>query len=742
MLIRLLVMALALSVVGLQAKERPEIGVVLSGGGAKGAAHIGVLRVLEQNHIPVDHIAGTSMGAYIAGLYALGYSADDIESIMMSMDFNTGFDDDVPREDLSYRHKQQHNEFPLPLKMGFDGSEVKFPKGALQGQTMRSLIRRSVGTIPELNHFDDLAIPLRTVATNLADRSEVVLDSGNLVVAMQASMTVPGALAPIEYQGKMLVDGGMANNLPVSVVKEMGADIIIAVDIGTPLKSQDELKSVFDVVDQLTGYLTNMTRDQQVTLMSEQDILLVPEIDGVGTSDFDLMPEMIPRGEKAAKVELARLRELSISEEAYRAYQDQKIAVREFWLRKGRGELMAVELNNNSWVNDAHIMNALGVKPGELLEQDEIENAIARVYALNEFEQVDAHIDERPEGHVLVLDVAGKSWGPNLLELGLRFEDNFDDVSRVNVDVAYTVNNLHLFGAQWRNELGIGNDQRVKSELYLPLETTQKWYLRGHFEYHKELWDSIIEDEAFPFKEVRRDSSNFTVGAGINIGTEAQLELSYMYETGDLENQSSNFFSNLGEYEVNGARLTFGYDSLDQFMFPTEGTKLLVSVAHLDERSDLTFDDQPRSNARSIQYEFQWVGATHWDQHSGFIKTEYQSVNEDGVSLSQLQSLGGFLNLSGFYRDSLFGSHRALAAGVYTYDLSEGTLGLSIPVYVGFSLEAGNVWLEKDSVDMGDLIYSGSLFLGAETKLGPAALAWGHADTGDDSFYLFLGKSF
>ncbi|TKB51296.1 patatin [Ferrimonas sediminicola] len=741
MLRKLLVLLLLLPLWG-QASERPTVGVVLSGGGAKGAAHIGVLRVLEQNRIPVDYIAGTSMGSYVAGLYALGYSADEIEATLLSMDFNTGFDDDIPRESLSYRHKQQRDDFPLGVKMGYRDGELRFPKGALQGQTMRSLIRRSVGTIPEIGHFDDLAIPLRTVATDLADRSEVVLESGNLVMAMQASMTIPGALAPIEIDGRMLVDGGMANNLPVSVVKAMGADVVIAVDIGTPLKGKDDLKSVFDIVDQLTGYLTNLTRDQQVALMGERDILLVPEIDGVGTTDFDLMSEMIPRGEAAARTKLDALRALSLPEGRYKGYLAQKQALRSFWHNKGAGELVAIELDNDSWVTENRILAALGVKPGQPLAQDEIEQAIARVYALNEFERVDAYIQERPEGRVLVVDTDGKSWGPHLFELGLRFEDDFDNPTSSSLDVAFTMNNITALHGQWRNELSLGGNRRFSTEFYLPLDTNDRWYGRGRFETQQERWERIAPSVDFPFRSIERKRDNWLAALGVNLGLAAQLELGYQYETGRVSDEHALALTKLGDYEFHGARISYGYDTLDGAMFPTQGNRLQFSVSHIDERSDITFDGLPTNEQESLVYHLAWTGATHWDQHSLFVKGELETIDSDGISFVHFTSLGGFLNLSGFYRDSLLGSHKGLVAGVYTYDLSKGVLGITWPLYLGFSAEAGNVWLTREAADWNDLIYAGSLFVGAETKLGPAAIAWGMADSGDASLYLFLGKRF
>ncbi|MGS0724271.1 patatin-like phospholipase family protein, partial [Shewanella sp. 30m-9] len=209
----------------------------------KGAAHIGVLKVLEKYHIPVDYIAGTSIGAYVAGMYALGYNADQIEEIMLSGEWSKGYSDTIPRDKLSYRDKQQRDQFNIPLTVGYNNNSLTSPSGLLRGQSMSQLLRHSTGLVEQFGDFDELAIPYRAVATDLATSEAVVLSSGSVVQAMQASATVPGALQPALINGRLLVDGGIANNMPIDVVKAMGADIIIAVDIGSALTKQENLDS-------------------------------------------------------------------------------------------------------------------------------------------------------------------------------------------------------------------------------------------------------------------------------------------------------------------------------------------------------------------------------------------------------------------------------------------------------------------------------------------------------------------
>ena len=252
--------------------QRPRIGLALAGGGAKGSAHIAVLKALEENNIAVDYIAGTSIGAYVGGLYALGYSADEIQTIMFEADFNRGYSDAIAREDLTFRRKQQKDRFNIPFEFGFRNGRLQAASGLLQGQTMSELYRGSVGAIPNLDDFDDLPIPFRAVATDLVTSNAVVLDRGDMIRVMQASATVPGALTPTEIDERLLVDGGLSNNLPITLVREMGADIVIAVDISATLLARQDLQNSVSVLRQITAFLTNRSVLDERTRLEPADI--------------------------------------------------------------------------------------------------------------------------------------------------------------------------------------------------------------------------------------------------------------------------------------------------------------------------------------------------------------------------------------------------------------------------------------------------------------------------------------
>ncbi|GAA5192034.1 patatin-like phospholipase family protein [Ferrimonas gelatinilytica] len=734
------VSVLALSWGLAMAEERPKIGVALSGGGAKGAAHIGVLRVLEEQRVPVDVIAGTSMGAYVAGLYSLGLSADEIQARMDALDFNTGFSDEIPRRQLNFREKAQRDYFPIDPKMGFNEGEFTLPKGLLEGQTMSVLVRRSLGPVPEVPDFDQLPIPLRTVATDLASREPKVFSSGNLAIAMQASMTVPGALAPVEVDGRLLVDGGLVNNLPVDQVKAMGADIVIAVDIGAPLMEEEELDSVVSVLGQLSSYLTNISRDQQVALLTERDLLVIPDINGVGVSDFDKMPEMVIRGETAMYSQLDELAPLSLSEAEYRKYREGVKSRRQQFLHAAR-PVVALTLNNDSWLRDREVRSALGLKLGHPLSQEEIEEAVTRVYALNEFERVDAVLREHPDGDELVVTARGKSWGPNLFDVGLRFEDNFEDDLDLGVDVAFTAKDLLKSRLEWRNELSLGTDKRFSTELYRTLDPLRRYYARVQYQFEDRRWDFLL-DEAFA--RIRLVEHSVLGGIGVNLGRNWQLELNYQYSDGDYAPLPEGTQGKYARFHAGGPQLQLGYDTLNNSTFPTHGSRVILAIAGPDSYSKLL----PASGLEGVENGslwrsyLEWIGANQWGRHNLIGKAELQGLDQDGLHLSQVTAIGGFLNLSGYNKDALVGSNKVLLGGVYRYNLQGTPLGITWPLYVGFSLEAGNVWYDRDNASLSDLIYAGSVFASTYTRFGPLAVGYGHADSGEGSVYFFFGRPF
>ncbi|HCE53405.1 MAG TPA: patatin [Shewanella baltica] len=719
------------------AAERLKIGVVLSGGGAKGAAHVGVLKILEEHNIPVDYIAGTSIGAYVAGMYSLGYSASEVEAIMMGVDWDSGYSDTIPRNILSYRDKQLRDRYNIPLNIGYNEGQVRAPSGLLRGQTMSQLLRQSTDLVQQFGNFDDLAIPYRAVATDLETSLPVVISHGSMVKAMQASATVPGALQPAQIDGKLLVDGGIANNMPVDVVKAMGADIIIAVDIGSPLVKKDKLDSTIAVLDQLSNFLTNASTEKQKLLLTDKDVLIRPAIDALSTTDFTIMPLALTLGKEAANGQLDKLSSMSVSPEEYAAYVEAKKAKGKLLMADVRHSVNEIVFDNQSKVSLNLLTETLNIKPGQAVSKDELNEALKRIYSLNKFERVDAEFVEGEDGRVLTVTTKAKSWGPNYFQLGFNWEDDFNSESAISFDMAYTMTDLTFNGGEWRNEIKLGMEKLFATEFYQPLDRDQQFFSRARYQYDTRNWD--LYDNNNRLLTFDKKTHTIELGIGYNYTSQGMIELGLVAEKGAIINDA--WLSSDLDFSSYGAYFRFGYDSLDSISFPTSGNRVTLNVYVRNEDFDDIIDDN--QNQYSVQIEADWKGALSVGNHAFVGKASISTNDNDGMNTLHLSELGGFLNLSGYHKDSLTGAHKVFGAFVYQYDLGRDALGMTdYPLYLGWSLEAGNVWDERSEVTLTDLIYASSLYIGTDTSMGPAAIGFGITDLGDKSFYLFVGKNF
>ncbi len=294
------------------AEEDPKLVLVLSGGGARGITHIGVIRVLEELHIAPDLIVGTSMGSIIGGLYAAGWSPDEMEEIVQIIDWENIFTDRVDRSDRSFRRKQDDRPVLIQGRLHFDGIKPLMPSGVIRGQRLELALRIIEALSPAENDFDRLPIPFRAVAADIATGEAVVISEGSLATAMRASMSIPGALPPVGIDGRELVDGGITANLPVGIAQDLGAHEIIAVDISSPLLKEDdeEFESFLSIYTHLNSMLTVRNRDRDAALLRPDDVLIVPDLGDITFVSFDRVQETVAIGEEAARTTDRRAAEI------------------------------------------------------------------------------------------------------------------------------------------------------------------------------------------------------------------------------------------------------------------------------------------------------------------------------------------------------------------------------------------------------------------------------------------------
>jgi NTE family protein len=726
------------------AVSRPKIGLVLSGGGAKGAAHIGVLKVLEANNVPIDYIVGTSIGSYIGGWYALGYSTDQIQEIMFNTNWDKGYSDFIPREELLYEDKQLRDKYNITLRLGYSDGKLKMPSGLLLGQSALQLLKLSTDAVGVFESFDDLAIPYRAVAADISTSKAVVLSSGSITQAMKASSTVPGALEPIEIDGKLLVDGGIVNNMPVDVARAMGADIIIAVDIGSPLLDQKQINSTVDVLRQLSNILTITTTNNQKLLLEEQDILIRPDIADLSTTDFSILDIALEKGEQAALDNQYKIAELAVTDKEFEQYLFAKKQKSKAWIDPLFNPIIAIEYDNKSKVDQAIISKHFAVEIGDVVTKEQLEKAIQRVYALDRFDYVNAEFKDSIQGRTVVLTTKEKSWGPNYLHFGFDWQGDLSNTSMISFDIAYLLTDLTDKGGSWKNELSIGWESQIATEFYQPLNEQQSLFSRSRVQYKEEKFAENEFNVNQQRPELRNRFIELRLGLGYHYNDYGIAEFGFVGELGEVNFESSTY--DPLDYDSLGVYLSLGYDTLNSINFPTQGNKVLFEVyARQDDYLHSEFDNQ---DDLSIEVTLDWRGALGLGHHTFVGISSFSTVLSDNDFSIRYSELGGFLNLSGYQKDALIGAHKVFAALVYQYDLGrEIPGGTSLPLYLGTSIEGGNVWQLKESMSIDEMVTSGSIYLGTDTSFGPAVIGVGYAtsfgyyEEDEVTVFFSLGKN-
>ncbi|CAH6821173.1 Serine protease [Vibrio chagasii] len=740
-----------------QAHKRPTVAVVLAGGGAKGAAHIGVLKALEEMQIPVDYITGTSMGSYVGGLYATGMSADEIESFIYTVDWNRGYRDRVNRSDRRVRDKEYEDRYQLNTDLGLGWGEIKARKGVVQGQNMLRILRETTGNLSPLDSFDDLAIPYRSVATDIIELEEVVIDHGHLVDAMMASMSVPGALPPYEVDGRMLVDGGVTNNMPVDVARAMGADIIIAVDISTNYKGKEDFTTFLAAADQLSNYLVQRSTQEQAETLKDNDVFLQPDVGQMETTEFDKMPSAYEAGYEAAKQHSVELSKLSLSNADYQHYIEDKQKARRQLKHGDKTVVDKVVINNNTHYSDKLLENRLNLHSGKVLKTSEIEAKVQDLYALDRFELVTYEFENVDGEDQLTVNVDEKSWGPNYLNFRFFLEDDFSTTSQYSIGVSANFTDINSHGAELRTNVEMGTDKRIEAELYSPFFSSQKLFTSASIVYSKQNRNLPVDIDEIeePTLDVTNDYFPMTYSEYIGelaLGYQPtlwqELKFGARYTNGDVEVASLPSLGS-GGYSRIGGFISYRLDTLDNFSLPTEGyfVDLEYLVSHDDFQNDTEINDTELTSESDTVYEFSanFMAAQSYERHTFVGKVDYGIVeSKNSVFPIDPRELGGFLNLSGIPRNSLIGQNLAYTSLIYRYKWFENDFGLfESPFYVGASIEHGGVWSNNDlKLNEAPMYTAGSVFAGVDSPIGPIILAYGRTEDNYDSVYLIVGTSY
>lgn len=715
--------------------EQEKIGLVLAGGGARGIAHAGVIRALEEMRVPIHAVAGTSMGALVGGLYAAGMNADDLEVVITEMDWEAAFQDRVERGELPPRRKSDDYDYPSQFKLAFKDGTVSIPLGIVQGQQVQQIIKGLMEDVLQIRDFDQLPIPYRAVATDIETGAAYVFGAGDVVTAMRSSMSLPGLLDPVEHDGRLLVDGGMAMNIPVEVAQQMGVDRLIVVDIGTPLKSRDEITSVVGVADQVLGFLTRKNSEESLRAMAPSDLLIHPELHGLGMLDFDQGAAIYQAGYAAAQGLREPLAALALTPEQWAAYQHSKQLP-----ASDEPAIEFIAVDNNAPISDEIIRVRLRQPLGEPLDREQLLADMAEIYALDYWEIIDYRVIERDGQTGLLLKADGKSWGPDKLKFGLSMVTDLDGTSEFNLGSSYLFKGVNELGGELYGRAQFGDTLLLSGEFYQPLDVHSRFFIVPYIGLEDKevltLGPEYSVDETLGSWRVRELRGEFTAGAHIFTGS--QLRLGLFRTTGEYRVDLSTQDLIEDDFEEGGVLASYRYDNLDSAFFPTRGAFLYAEYEAVREafgadtdferwqavgQAAFSFGEQQRNTLIFTARTGQTIGATNEPQNY------YQ--------------LGGLFNLSGFSQNFFSGRQMLFAMAQYQRKLSENTvIPVDMPVYVGASLEGGQLWSDRSDVDTSDLIAGGSIYLGVDSPIGPLYLAYGRSEDNYDAIYLALGWPF
>lgn len=702
--------------------------LVLGGGGARGAAHIGVLKVIERERIPIDCIAGTSMGGIVGALYASGYTATEIESILGGIDWSRTLRDQPPRALASMPRKRDEMQYLLvgEIGLGKDG-KLRMPTGAVQGQQLELLLRRLFLPVSAVESFDELPIPFRTIATDIGTGEGVVFDRGDLALAARSTMSVPGVFAPVDYDERLLVDGGVVENVPISLARSMGADRMIAIDVGAGLLPKEKLTSSLAITLQTLSALMVRRTEEQLGTLGESDILIKPELGDIGSASFDRAMESVPMGQAAAEAMLDRLRGLSVSEAEYAAWRERHRR------RDFDPPLIAfLEVAGQRSRTAGQVGNRLSNLAGKPLDTAALETDINTAYAAGDYQRIGYQLVRRDGEAGLRIVPEDKAWGPLFWRAGLSLSDDFSGRSNYQLSVETRLTGLNEKGGELRGRLEAGEVGGLRLDLRQPFGARGQYLAQPYLQYRA--FDQPLSFEpgrTFAQFRVREATAGFEVG-WLPTPTwqwflRAETGRDWLSPKIGDRAQLASARNDWGAYGIGAVR-----DTLDSVQFPTQGSR--TQLIYLRASEALGGDDD------GDIVNFAWDKALGKGRHTVLLGMRAKTVFGTPETIRTTSFLGGLANLSGFGEREVIGNHSVLARAVYYRRFGRLDALFSVPAYIGGSLEYGGAFQDRDEIDGGSLIAAGSVFLGVQTPLGPIFLGYGRNDLDLDSFYLTFGS--
>ncbi|HKQ82915.1 MAG TPA: patatin-like phospholipase family protein [Steroidobacteraceae bacterium] len=709
--------------------HRPRIGLVLGGGGARGAAHIGVLHVLEDLRIPIDCVAGTSMGSLVGAAYASGMTSGEIEKLVKAINWSETFGTAGTRALQPVSIKTANPTYSNKLEFGVKGNGLLAPAGLMASQQIESILRSIVGRARYHESFDGLPIPFRAIATDIGSGEMMILEGGDLAVAMRASMAVPGAFAPVTLDDRVLVDGGLVRNLPVDVARNLCADVIIASSLVSPEPTAESLQSALGVVSQMVDLMVKNNERAQLATLRDGDIPILITLPNIGSGDFDKVPAAIPLGEDAARAVAPRLAHLGVSQSEYAQW-------------RARIEASAVDTSRRPDVSGIHIAGLKRTNPdvvskvvkthvGQPLDEAKIVGDAQRIFARGDFESVDYRVDEEGTEAQVTFLPKEKSWGPNYLRFDLGLMSSLGGDTGFVLRADHTRTWVNSLGGRWESGLQVGSTTVAETALFQPLDLRQSLFVEPSIRWRRDLQD--LYDRGDRVARYKFTALDVRLDGGIALGNWGEWRVGARAVRSDVEADTGDkLLPEVHNLKSNGWTSRFVLDTRDSPFIPTRGSYVDVDLFAAEPAFG---SDDSYQRARLLA---QHVVPVRGDLL--YLQADAGSDFGSDLPAHDLFTLGGASQFAGFESDELRGREYAMGRIAYLRKVTDLQTLLGQALYAGVSLEAGNMYERIDEPSNQDTIFGSSLFFGGRTPIGPLVITFGYAEGGHKSAYVQLGR--
>jgi NTE family protein len=706
-----------------QPASRPKVALVFEGGGALGFAHIGVIEWIEEHHIPVDYVAGTSMGGLVGGLYASGMSPQEISDFVGGIDWAAVLSGQVPFPALSYRRKEDKLVFPNRLEFGLKHG-ISFPNGLNSGSAVGLLLDEKMLPYWEMKNFDDLPIPFRCVATDLTTGEEHVFKDGSLAQAMRSTMSIPGMFAPVEHGTQVFSDGAAVNNLPVNVARAMGADIVIAVYLDTGPFDRTSLSSLVGVAGRNVEIMISAN---ELNSMKSANVLLKADVSKFTSGDFEKSAEIIPKGVEVAQEHAAELEKYAVNDADWRAYLKERNSRRRTYLPEPK----FVDIYGMHGVQQTEIANEFTQYVNKPIDTEKIEKTITDLQGRGLYSSISYNLIDKDGSAGLLVRPRLKSYGPPFLNVGVFLSSNNVNDIQLGLGGRATFFGMAGPGSELRVNASVGQVAGVSGELYKPLIVGKQYFVAPRAYYARTV--SNFYSGSQQLAQYTEEKNGFGVDVGYIFNSKAELRIGEDYQwyseklrIGTPIEQAFNITP-----FVSSAR--FQYLGQDSVQVPTRGTEL---------RTLYTYSTQSPNSS---------TGYSQWDTTmSHFIPVGSRGIifgtGSGGTSFGATNlglagfSLGGPLRLSAYNRGELLGNDYFLAQTGYLYRLLKLNPVIGDSIYATGFFEIGKVWGGAPGTPNLPFDVSGAAII--KTFIGPIYGGVSGGDSGHYAWFFGLGRIF